>query len=43
METKPWHRHYDYNVPTTDCVLRLPTHELIQIPPNAYPEKAALC
>ena len=42
METKPWHRHYDYNVPTTVRVPRLPIHELIQIPANAYPDKAAL-
>jgi len=42
LETKPWHRHYDYNVPTTVRVPRLPIHELIQIPANAYPDKAAL-
>ncbi len=42
METKSWHRHYDYNVPTTVRVPRLPVHELIQIPANAYPDKAAL-
>ena len=42
MESKPWHRHYDYNVPTTVRVPRLAIHELIQIPANAYPDKAAL-
>jgi len=42
LEIKPWHRHYDYNVPTTVRVPRLPVHELIQIPANAYPDKAAL-
>jgi len=42
LETKPWHRHYDYNVPTTVRVPRLPIHELIQLPANAYPDKAAL-
>ena len=42
MELKPWHRHYDYNVPTTIRYPRLPIHELIQIPANAYPDKAAL-
>lgn len=42
MELKPWHRHYDYNVPTTVRLPRLPIHELIQIPANAYPDKAAL-
>ncbi len=42
MEEKPWHRHYDYNVPTTIRVPRLAIHELIQLPANAYPDKAAL-
>ncbi len=42
MELKPWHRHYDYNVPTTIRYPRLPIHELIGIPANAYPDKAAL-
>ncbi len=42
METKPWHRHYDYNVPTTIRYPRLPVHELFRIPANAYPDKAAL-
>jgi len=42
VELKPWHRHYDYNVPTTVRVPRLAIHELIQIPANAYPDKAAL-
>ncbi len=42
MEPRPWHRNYDYNVPTTVNVPRLPIHELIQIPANAYPDKPAL-
>lgn len=42
MEEKSWHRHYDYNVPTTVRVPRLAVHELIQLPANAYPDKAAL-
>jgi len=42
METRPWHRHYDYNVPTTIRYPRLPVHELLGIPANAYPDKAAL-
>jgi len=42
MEMKPWHRHYDYNVPTTIRYPRLPVHELLGIPANAYPDKAAL-
>jgi len=42
VEKRPWHSHYDYNVPTTIRVPRLPIHELIEIPANAYPDKAAL-
>ena len=42
MEAKPWHRHYDYNVPTTIRYPRLTAHELLDIPTGAYPDKAAL-
>jgi long-chain acyl-CoA synthetase len=42
METKPWLRHYDYNVPTTLRYPRLGAHELLNIPVSAYPDKAAL-
>jgi long-chain acyl-CoA synthetase len=42
METKPWHRHYDYNVPTTIRYPRLAAHELLDLPTGAYPDKAAL-
>jgi len=42
MELKSWHRHYDYNVPTTLRYPRLPVHELLGIPANSYPDKAAL-
>jgi long-chain acyl-CoA synthetase len=42
METRPWHRHYDYNVPTTIRYPRLAAHELLQIPANAYPDRPAL-
>ncbi len=42
METRAWHRHYDYNVPTTIRYPRLPVHELLGIPANAFPDKAAL-
>jgi long-chain acyl-CoA synthetase len=42
MEAKPWHRHYDYNVPTTIRYPRLAVHELLGLPSNAYPDKAAL-
>ncbi|HEX9949290.1 MAG TPA: AMP-binding protein, partial [Thermodesulfobacteriota bacterium] len=42
MEERPWHKHYDYNVPTTVRVPRLLIHELFEIPANAFPDKAAL-
>ncbi len=42
METKPWHRHYDYNVPTTLRYPQLTIPELLGIPSSAYPDKAAL-
>jgi long-chain acyl-CoA synthetase len=42
MELKPWHRHYDYNVPTTVRDPRLSIHELIQVSANACPDNPAL-
>lgn len=42
MEERPWHRHYDYNVPTTIRYPRLAIQDLLGIPSNAYPDKAAL-
>jgi long-chain acyl-CoA synthetase len=42
MEARAWHRHYDYNVPTTIRYPRLALHELLGIPANAYPDKPAL-
>jgi long-chain acyl-CoA synthetase len=41
-EERPWHKHYDYNVPTTVRYPRLPVHDLLQLPANAFPDKAAL-
>jgi len=42
METRPWQRHYDYDVPTTLRYPRVPAHTLMQVSVNAYPDKAAL-
>ncbi len=42
MEAKSWHRHYDYNVPTTIRYPHLAAHELLNIPVASYPDKAAL-
>ncbi len=36
MEERHWHRHYDYNVPTTIRYPRLGAHELLGMPANAY-------
>lgn len=42
MEARPWHRHYDYNVPTTIRYPRLPVHDLLQLPVGSHPDKPAL-
>ncbi|MBA7508073.1 Long-chain-fatty-acid--CoA ligase [subsurface metagenome] len=42
METKPWHRHYDYNVPTTIRYPRLPAQDILQISAGTNPDKPAL-
>jgi len=42
MDERPWHRHYDYATPTTIRYPRLAVHDLLGIPANAYPDKAAL-
>lgn len=42
MQQRPWHRHYDYNVPTSVRIPNLTIHDLLGIPANAYPDKAAV-
>jgi len=42
METKPWHRHYDYNVPTTIRYPRVLAQDILQISAGTNPDKAAL-
>lgn len=42
MGTKPWHRHYDYNVPLSLRYPRISIPDLLQIPANSFPDKAAL-
>jgi long-chain acyl-CoA synthetase len=42
MEQHPWHKHYDYNVPTTIRYPRIAVHDLLQLPANAFPDKPAL-
>jgi long-chain acyl-CoA synthetase len=41
MESRPWQRHYDYNVPTTIRYPRIPAHELINLPAGSFPNKPA--
>lgn len=41
MEHHPWHKHYDYNVPTTIRYPRIPVHDLLQLPANSFPDKPA--
>jgi long-chain acyl-CoA synthetase len=41
MENRPWQRHYDYDVPTTIRYPRVPIHNFLDIPVNAFPDKPA--
>ncbi|KJS31058.1 MAG: AMP-dependent synthetase [Desulfatitalea sp. BRH_c12] len=40
--TRIWHPHYDYNVPVSIRYPRIAVQDLLQIPANALPDKAAL-
>jgi long-chain acyl-CoA synthetase len=42
MSSRPWERHYDYTVPATMRYPRIPIPELLQIPANVCPHKAAI-
>ncbi len=42
MEERLWHQHYDYNVETSYRIPRLTVFDLLSIPANAYPDKAAI-
>jgi len=42
MKNRPWIRNYDYNVPETIRYPRIPCHELLQVPANAFPDKPAI-
>ena len=37
-----WHQHYDYSVPVSIRYPQIAVHDLLQIPANALPDKAAL-
>ncbi len=40
MDQRPWHMHYDYNVPTTIRYPRIPAQGIFQLPAGSYPDKA---
>ena len=42
MEMKPWHRHYDYNVPTTIRYPRISAYDILHLPVGSWPDKVAL-
>ena len=42
MEYRPWHRQYDYNMPTTIRYPQIAAQDLLQIPANAHPNKPAI-
>ena len=42
MERRPWHEHYDHGVATTMRYPRMGVHELLRIPANSFPDKAAI-
>ena len=41
MQSRPWQRHYDWNVPETIRYPRLMAHELLGVSVNAFPDKPA--
>ena len=41
MEDRPWHRHYDYNVPASIRYPRICIHDLLTLPTNTFPNKPA--
>lgn len=42
MENRPWHRHYDYNVPTTIRYPRIPVQDFMHLAAKSHPDKPAL-
>ncbi|MDA8142048.1 MAG: long-chain fatty acid--CoA ligase [Desulfobacteraceae bacterium] len=42
MESRPWHQHYDYNVPTTIRYPRVPVQDFVGLAAKTFPDKAAL-
>ena len=42
MDSRPWQRHYDYNVPLTIRYPRVPAHYFLNIPAGNFPNKPAI-
>ncbi|MBI5894777.1 MAG: AMP-binding protein, partial [Desulfobacterales bacterium] len=42
MESRPCHRHYDYNVPTTIHYPRIPVQDFLGLAAKSFPKKTAL-
>ena len=42
MNSRPWQRHYDWDVPTTLRYPRIPVADLLSIPVGSFPDKPAL-
>jgi len=41
MDSRPWQRHYDFDVPTSIRYPRIPAHQFLRIAAGAFPDKAA--
>jgi len=41
MEGKPWHRHYDYNVPTSIRYPQVPAQSFFQLAAGTFPDRTA--
>jgi long-chain acyl-CoA synthetase len=41
MATRPWQRHYDYEVPLTLRYPRIPAQDFLHYAANGVPDKAA--
>jgi len=41
IASRPWQRHYDFDVPTAIRYPRIPAHELLQVTASGFPDKPA--
>ncbi|MCG6911085.1 MAG: long-chain fatty acid--CoA ligase [Deltaproteobacteria bacterium] len=41
MKSRPWQRHYDWNVPETIRYPSILAHDLLKLPASSFPDKAA--